>query len=608
MFEKSDNNITKKIPNLSELSLEEIGLRSECDKLVYRARESKDVDTLSYQERERLVQLGHHFLEINGNDYRAINAFMASNEFGEIRKIADQFINEQLHESYDLSRMLIWLEDYEGIQNLLNNTDDKNKEFILNKVANSTVSSGILGEPLIKYKDNFLRENGTPIATGGLNEVDLVAIHNLAKQYDIAVPIARGGLKQGAIAKLWEMPIKIVDIAAHNRKVPRGKWIGSVSKNDFANKRVLLFDKDAVSGSSIRKTVEMLSKFQPASIGVYFTHNITSKESPGFTRTEGLPQGLEIFCPKNAPLQNAGDIYIEAHERLGTLYGRRRETEHLFTKEAQKLKKQYPDLSESLEIFISEKLRVFDSLNPYLPGVLSVRERILSEATSIYRQHQDNLKLNVYSVPAALANFKGILSTAQSLPYEFEKDLFEARYKKQIEEAAKKRGIENIHYPSEPLAAFDAARMAIKKGFDIALIVGPEGFSYEPFFRDLGLPTVAVNIPEYRENEVRTVKLLDDLSVLQNKKVLVVEDDVRTGATLQKLIEQMKPHMPAQLGLYLGLPKDFQKTASIPSDFTETFMTKKEIGLNIAGKNFLEYLESRGLKIFKTTKVSGDNQ
>jgi len=141
--------------------------------------------------------------------------------------------------------------------------------------------------------------------------------------------------------------------------------------------------------------------------------------------------------------------------------------------------------------------------------------------------------------------------------------------------------------------------MAVKEGFDMALIVGPEGFAYEPYFRDLGLSTVAVNIPESREGEHRTIQLFDDLSVLQGKKVLVVEDDIRTGATLQKLLEQLKDHKPQQLGLYLGQKESFQRMENIPQDFEKTYIAGSGIDLAAAAKEFRDYLESRGLKIFK---------
>jgi hypothetical protein len=314
-----------------------------------------------------------------------------------------------------------------------------------------------------------------------------------------------------------------------------------------------------------------------------------------------LPEGLEIFSPSNAPLEKAGDVYIEAHEKLGTLYGRRLQIGNLFIEEAQKLQKQFPELATSFRTFVSEQFRVFDSLNPNLPGILEVREQILLKMNNLYRDHKGFVKDNMYSLSGVAENFKKILTTTQPMPIGFESELIRARYRKQGDEAAQRRNIENPHYPSNPLAAFNAAQKAVKEGFDMVLIVGPEGFAYEPYFHDLGVPTVAVNIPESGENEPRTIALLDDLTALQGKKVLVVEDDVRTGATLQKLLEHLQPHNPAGLGLYLGQPEQFQRVTNIPQSFEKTYLAEDSA---TAGKEFSEYLESRGLKIFKTTETS----
>ena len=553
------------------------------------SRASQGVDALSLQERERLVAFGYHYLDVEKNMYEATHSFERAQNFEGLRKVADQLLRER-PDSYELPHVLTLLEDYEGMRNLLN-SETASRHFTYPRAFRP------LKGHLWKHMQKFLDENGTPIATGIVTpEIDIVAIRNLAHQYDVAVPIARGGLKQGAIASLW-MPTRIIDIAAHNRTVPESEWVNPVSPEDFAGKRVLLFDKDAVTGASIREAIKMLAPFHPAAIDVYFAHDVGPG---GHTKTEGLPTGLNIFYPNNAPLEKAGDAYIEAHEKLGTQYGRRRQIESLFTGEIQNIKEQYPDLSESLEEFASQQLHAFDSLNQLLPGISEVREKILQRLHGIYETHQEYLKSDMYNLfPGVLDNFKQLLSATEPLPVTFEEELVRARYKEQTEEVAQSRNIENPHYPSDSLAAFDAAYAAVKQGFDVALIVGPEGFAYEPYFLDLGLPTVAVNIPESGEGEARTITALDDLSTLQGKKVLVVEDDVRTGATLQKLIEHLESNMPAHLGLYLGQRESFQKTTNIPQAFAETFTAGVDTDPALAGQNFREYLESKGLKCFK---------
>src|SRR3989338_1829696 len=550
-------------------------------------RSDSGIDVLSQKERERFTELGYHYLQVKKNEYWAIEAFRKLQDFKGLRKVADQLLRER-PDSFYMPSVLNMLEDHEGMRDLLNSGANNSYDEVFNALKNQVFA----------YRDKFLQENNMPRATGVINMgIDLVAIKNLSKKYNVAVPIARGGLNQGAIANLWEMPTIIVDVAAHNRKVARGKWVNPVEPEDFQGKNVLLFDKDAVTGASVKKIVKMLSRFSPASIGIYFAHNIFPK---GFTRTQGLPQEIEVFCPDNAPMQEAGDAYIKAHERLGTQYGRRRLTERLFIDEAQRLEKKFPELSKSLKAYAAKRFCAFDSLNPMLPGILQVRERIISEATQIFKTHKEQLKSGLYELtelPYTSKNFGNSLEKIQPLPPEFETELIRARYQGKAKEAAEGRGVYNPHDPNNPLGAFSAARRAVKKGFNVALIVGPEGFGYEPYFLDLGMPTVAVNIPESGEGETRTIKLFDDLSALRGKKVLVVEDDIRTGATLQKLLEQIKPNEPAELDLYLGQSINYQKIENIPEDFTDTFVVKTDTVT--AGIEFRDYLKSRGLKILK---------
>lgn len=566
----------------------------EHDNLLSRARQG--VDMLSRQERERLAEFGHHYLDDKNNAYEAMCTFEAIQDFEGLRKVADYLLRERPGSFY-LPRVLDDLEDHEGIRNLLNRKDI---EFRKSTYEQSFES---LNTPLHDYIRKFLKENETPVATGGVNQgIDLIAIRNLAQEYDIAVPIARGGLNQGAIAHLWNMPTRIVDIAAHKRKVARGKWANPISAEDFDKKRVLLFDKDAVTGATVRKAVAMLKKFRTGSIGAYFTHSVLKPGTIGIgTVTSGLPEGLEIFSPHNASMENAGEAYVEAHEKLETLYGRRRKIERQFIEEAEKVREQFPELAESLKTFVSKQFSIFDSLNPNLAGIAEVRENILTRVNHLYRDHRNSLENKIYDLPGVADNFRRILGTIQLLPLGFESEIIKARYRKQGEEAAQRRNVENSHYPSNPLAAFNAAWKAAREGFDVALIVGPEGFVYEPYFRDLGIPTMAVNIPEIGEDEARTIKLFDNLAELRGKKVLVVEDDVRTGATLQKLLETLEPHNPAQLGLYLGQPEQFQKIPNIPQRFGTTHLAEESA---TASQEFSEYLESKNLKIFKTSATS----
>lgn len=569
--------------------------KAEYEDLLFRAQ--RNIEGLSGQERQRLRQYGYYFLDIKHDEYRSKLVFLALSDFAGLRKIADVLWRED-RDSYELPRVLRFLEDHERLRILLNalpNSPESTK-FSLPDLFES------LDQSLHEYLDTYLKEHQTPVATGGVNRgLDLVAIHQLTDKYDVAVPIARGGLNQGAIASLWGMKTRPLDIAAHGRKVARGKWIDQVGPEDFAGKRVLLFDKDAVSGATIQKAVKMLAPFKPASIAVYFTHRILQPGEASFgTVTHGLPTEVEVLSPHNSPLEGAGDVYLEAHEKLRTLYGQRRLVEREYIDLVLRLK-EYGDVGQTVTTFVEKQLRIFDSFNPTLPGVSQVREIMLRRLQGIHRQCEAYLDSGLLSFPGTLQNLVRIFETTTPLPDNVEDTLVKARYSGQAATAARKRGVDNPHIQESPALAFQAAERAVKKGFDVALIVGPEGFDYEPYFTDLGLPTIAINIPESAPGEPRSLQIFDNLKALKGKRVLVVEDDVRTGATLQKVLEAVQAHAPSQLGLYLGQREAYQLKKNIPVEFTDVFAAGEHTTPEVAGKEFQQFLESRGLNLFKNS-------
>lgn len=190
-----------------------------------------------------------HFID-SSNTYDAYKTFSRLNDY-----IGLYHISRHPDISlYDKLLALIQLEDHEELARVLDTEIDEKGIYL-------SVGMRLLEKPVWNYVDSFLKGKGLT-ATGMLNDdLDLLAIKQLAEQYDIAVPIARGGLKQGAIAELFGMEIRLLNIESHGRETPSNEWIDDISARDFRKKRVLLFDKDAVTGGTIREAVRILSEF-----------------------------------------------------------------------------------------------------------------------------------------------------------------------------------------------------------------------------------------------------------------------------------------------------------------------------------------------------------
>jgi len=134
----------------------------------------------------------------------------------------------------------------------------------------------------------------------------------------------------------------------------------------------------------------------------------------------------------------------------------------------------------------------------------------------------------------------------------------------------------------------------------VALVVGPEGFAYEPLFRGAGLPTVAVNVPESEPGGPRTVHTPpgEDLGAVGGRRVLVVEDDVCTGATLRAVLGAL-PVRPASVGLYLGSPAGLRKLTPVPPEVSQVHASAGEH--DEAVDEFLWFLEERDMGAFRGT-------
>jgi hypothetical protein len=114
-----------------------------------------------------------------------------------------------------------------------------------------------------------------------------------------------------------------------------------------------------------------------------------------------------------------------------------------------------------------------------------------------------------------------------------------------------------------------------RKEYDLGLIVGDEAYPIAPIFELLKLPLVNVWVDEHTEE--RPFRALDDLSILSGKKVLIVEDDVRAGRTLERVVGKIADFKPEKLGLFLSLPLRRQKLENVPKEISASYTTHENI-------------------------------
>lgn len=135
------------------------------------------------------------------------------------------------------------------------------------------------------------------------------AAYNLILNYDIGVGIARGGLFSSYIFNLMGLPLVLAE--THRRgKGATFKWHDNPEM--LKSKKILVLDKDVVSGRSVRRVVRELKQFSPAGLGLFLNHNPLD-----YINIKAIPPEFEnIYYPKKMDYFNFYGAYIKFKENL----------------------------------------------------------------------------------------------------------------------------------------------------------------------------------------------------------------------------------------------------------------------------------------------------
>jgi hypothetical protein len=125
--------------------------------------------------------------------------------------------------------------------------------------------------------------------------------------------------------------------------------------------------------------------------------------------------------------------------------------------------------------------------------------------------------------------------------------------------------------PADPVAVLAmAARLIEESVFDYSVAVAPEGHVYGYFFEQLGATVLSL----YVDYPPRRCEVLDDMAAIRDQSVLILEDDVVSGLTLQLVVKMLKRFSPASIDLYLGRRKEDQILENVPSDIRTIYVAE----------------------------------
>ena len=151
-------------------------------------------------------------------------------------------------------------------------------------------------------------------------------------------------------------------------------------------------------------------------------------------------------------------------------------------------------------------------------------------------------------------------------------------------------GVNNF-IPHDAIATFGMAKFLAGK-FDRYVSVAPEGHIYGYFFERIGIPIMSV----FTDYPPTCCTSDEDLAVLEDQKVLLIEDDVISGRTLQLVVDYIGQFKPASLALYLGHNIGIQHLGNVPREIVPENIFVAERSLS--QKDWMS-LEDEFLEFFK---------
>jgi hypothetical protein len=107
--------------------------------------------------------------------------------------------------------------------------------------------------------------------------------------------------------------------------------------------------------------------------------------------------------------------------------------------------------------------------------------------------------------------------------------------------------------------------------FDEYIAIAPEGHVYGYFFEkhEAQVLSVCVDYPP------KHVQMVDDLSGIYNRRVLLIEDDIISGISLSLVVQALAEYSPQSISLYLGRSIESQQLQNVPPSITNVCLAEK---------------------------------
>lgn len=240
----------------------------------------------------------------------AIEPFQRLGDILGLKRAADLALLQG--EVLDPLKAYVSLKDEEGIARVVEISSKTKDTSMLDRVLNYTG----LAEKISLKGEEFVSSRGFKRSPYFCIARTFNPASILTPNYDVGVSIAHGGLWSAYAFDFFGLPIIIAE--AHRKgKGATFRWHDSPER--IKDSRVLVLDKDAVTGRTLRRTVREIEKYSPKSLDLFFNHDpVGSNSLYGYARLDAVPKGFgKVFYPAAFDYMNYPKIFEKLKQRFG---------------------------------------------------------------------------------------------------------------------------------------------------------------------------------------------------------------------------------------------------------------------------------------------------
>jgi hypothetical protein len=197
------------------------------------------------------------------------------------------------------------------------------------------VENNFLGYMLDKVRDRAnmgLRFYGTNASATR----KVKAVRGLVPEYDLGVVIANDGFDMGFIAQKYSLPVLVTKMDRKIRSGSKSGWnseglwtdvnwnaIDEFSERTIRNKRVIVFEGDIVTGSTLKRAASEIAKYGPKEMDLmlHLGHNCISFQDYQRFKEKGILRS-DLKDHTNKEDYRFGEIRLDTRPQVEGLFGK----------------------------------------------------------------------------------------------------------------------------------------------------------------------------------------------------------------------------------------------------------------------------------------------